>query len=700
MIRRVLYLDPGLYNDIGHHANYCRYIVGELRGRGVPTAVLAHRQILPALASELGAEPFFRAYPYLKVDHDPISGWLHDYEQARHVTREDLTRLTGVDADMLVFMSSVQPAQLAAASHWHASLPLAQQPLLVLEASESGLIASRTASGISYAAPDPPDEPRPTLFRSAAARMPAGGAARRSLIAFDNATADALAHLFLQPVATLPLPYPAIVRPRARSRSPGPTRVSVLGHQRDAKGLAMLPALARELLRRAPDLRLYVQTVDAVGAEEAMVALEALAVADPRLILDRRVAGRTLWAQHLDRSDLLLCPYDPAPYVASFSSVAAEALANGIPLVVPGGTTLETMLRAFGEPGTIFPSFEVASIVDATLRALEDYDRIAERARAAAIAWPSRQGPARTIDALLALGAPSSREGQVPTATPPSPLRNEAGGPRSIRHEWEWVPEGWRDGDPRGAGWCHPSVIATQRQRWPVYSALIRGKGPLGFHLFAKGPIRENDQSAHNAFMSFAYVLTRAAHGKSRLSILDWGGGVGYYALIAEALLPEIALDYVVKEIPDFVALGRELMPSVRFESDADACFARRYDLVLASSSLQYSQDWIGVLSRLAAAAQPWLFLSRLPVVRRGDSFAVVQRPHEYGYDTEYISWVLSRDAVLAEAARLGLTLEREFLTGGTTRHQNAPEDTETLGFLFRATAPLDPEDTRTHDRA
>lgn len=270
----------------------------------------------------------------------------------------------------------------------------------------------------------------------------------------------------------------------------------------------------------------------------------------------------------------------------------------------------------------------------------------------------------------------------------------DAPGERGLRSlpDWEYVPEGWRDGDPRGVGWCHPSIVETQRRHWIVYSELIRGKGPLGFYFFTRGPITPTDQGGHNVHMTFAYVFARAAHRQTDISVLDWGGGVGYYALMAESLLPEVRLDYVVKEIPEFVALGRELMPAVRFESDEEACLVRRYDLVLASSSLQYARDWRRVLSRLAAAAQHWLFLTRVPVARRGDSFVVVQRPKAYGYHTEYISWVLSRDALLSQTAALGLTLEREFLTGGTTRYLNAPEDAETLGFLFRVPATADRE--------
>jgi hypothetical protein len=59
---RVFYLDPGLQDDVWHHPNYSRYIVGELRARGVETLVFAPLWVDPALQSELGAIPDFRFY--------------------------------------------------------------------------------------------------------------------------------------------------------------------------------------------------------------------------------------------------------------------------------------------------------------------------------------------------------------------------------------------------------------------------------------------------------------------------------------------------------------------------------------------------------------------------------------------------------------------------------------------------------------
>ena len=171
---------------------------------------------------------------------------------------------------------------------------------------------------------------------------------------------------------------------------------------------------------------------------------------------------------------------------------------------------------------------------------------------------------------------------------PRSIRRSPEGGFRiDFRSEWEHVPEGWRHHDPRAIGWRHASIAATQRRTWATYSRLIRDTGPLAFNFFAKDEIVPTDESAHNGLMTFAYVLARAAQGKRQLSVLDWGGGPGHYALVAEALLPELTFDYVVKELPALCELGMELMPSVQFESDEAICFSRHYDVVLAINSIQ-----------------------------------------------------------------------------------------------------------------
>jgi len=99
---RLIYLDPGLRHDLGHHATVARSILGVLRARGIETLVFANALVVPDLRAELGAIPLFRAYANRPVDSDPIVGWLNDFETAAEMTLEDLRRISGLGASDLV----------------------------------------------------------------------------------------------------------------------------------------------------------------------------------------------------------------------------------------------------------------------------------------------------------------------------------------------------------------------------------------------------------------------------------------------------------------------------------------------------------------------------------------------------------------------------------------------------------------------
>ena len=120
------------------------------------------------------------------------------------------------------------------------------------------------------------------------------------------------------------------------------------------------------------------------------------------------------------------------------------------------------------------------------------------------------------------------------------------------------------------------------------------------------------------------------------------------------------------------------------FHTD-DACLERSYDLVFASSSLQYARDWADLLRRLGRATDGFLLVTRLPIALDAPSFVVLQRAYAYGYATEYLGWVVSRTELLSEAAANGLALERELLLDAWLSAAPAPEDPiGHRGFLFR----------------
>lgn len=248
--------------------------------------------------------------------------------------------------------------------------------------------------------------------------------------------------------------------------------------------------------------------------------------------------------------------------------------------------------------------------------------------------------------------------------------------------EWEAVPD-----DDRlwtaSAGWSHESIAAEQRRKWSSLLAAMVPPNPFGRSHEADLATPTN-VSEHNIIMTFGYVLGRVAGDRRRMSILDWGGGMGHYHALAQALRPDLHLDYTVKDLPGLCALGRELNPECHYVEAEDEALSRRYDLVFASSSVHYSRDVHGLIRRLCSAADPWLMITRQPIVEQHDDFVVLQRPHAYGYLTEYPGWFLNRRRLIDTVRSQELDLEREFLIDHRPAVHNAPDQCRFAGFLFR----------------
>lgn len=285
----------------------------------------------------------------------------------------------------------------------------------------------------------------------------------------------------------------------------------------------------------------------------------------------------------------------------------------------------------------------------------------------------------KVISIKLGLRSPDEPTEQVPVAEP------------EAEPEWEYVPEGWArtESDPRVKGWDVEAVAAAYREKWPRFLQAIDGARPLGvYHEVGDDEaITGEDAAAHNLLLTFAYVAALAAHGKRQLTFLDWGGGLGHYGAIARAVLP-VDVDYHCREVGQIAAVAQDVGPAGRFVSD-DSWGDRAYDLVMASGSLQYAEVWCAQLADLARVCSGYLYVTRLPYARSAPSFHVLQRAYRYGYETEYVGWVVNRGELLDCAAGLGLTLEREFVIDAWLSARGAPEDPiGHRGFLFSAGDP------------
>ena len=250
----------------------------------------------------------------------------------------------------------------------------------------------------------------------------------------------------------------------------------------------------------------------------------------------------------------------------------------------------------------------------------------------------------------------------------------------------EYAPDGWqtRLGNDQSRGWSVDSVIATERTKWDDFCHNLEGTGPLGFsHEHTDLSVTRNP-NFHNVHISFAYVLTLAAHKKDNISVLDWGGALGHYYKVAKAVLPDVAIDYHVKEVPLMARAGKQLNPEVHWYDDED-CLKMPYDLIMMNGSIGYLEDWADVLHRLARSVKEYLFLFRLPVVQHSPSFISIERL----YHSQMLHQPLNQAELLETVKNTGLTLMREFVVGDRPYIRGAPEQCEIRGWLFKRETPL-----------
>jgi hypothetical protein len=400
---RVFYADSGLSHDLGHHANSCRLMTAEWRARGCEVMIAAAGNVSPSLQAELGANPHFRVHTYWQGDGDPFCGWLSAFFHAAGRTQEDLLALGPFTPGDLLYVNSIQPAQLMALANLVQGLPPAARPRILAELGTGpGLDFDWQDGTLQFTPKDPRYDSKGVLYRFAATHLAAADPGDPVLTTFHQTCSAIYTHLLRRQVHTLPVPHQAthIGKHRAEQRQ---LTVGVLGHQRADKGYHLVPAIAMGLLQVRPDLQILIHNGAPGYMAEVQDCVRTLGASDARITVDERIADLTLWDELLDSCDVVLCPYHAPSYTGAYSAIVGEAIARGIPLVVPAVSTLSRTLTEFGGPGETFAGFEPEPIAAATLKVLADLPAYATKARAAAWRWQREMGAARTVDGILSL---------------------------------------------------------------------------------------------------------------------------------------------------------------------------------------------------------------------------------------------------------------------------------------------------------
>jgi putative methyltransferase (TIGR04325 family) len=187
----------------------------------------------------------------------------------------------------------------------------------------------------------------------------------------------------------------------------------------------------------------------------------------------------------------------------------------------------------------------------------------------------------------------------------------------------------------------------------------------------------------------------------SQLRVLDFGGALGSHFHALEPFWPWCRLQWTVCETTAVATAGnaefecdRPNGTTLRFTDQAAEVVNAGIDLVFASCSLQYLEDWQPMLQLFKAT--PWLLLDRVPLIDHpSDLIAIQVVPASYT-DTRYPGWKWAASTWLPRLQQAGFKPVLQWLV---------PEDRWTIldldtgklrwsaqhdhGFLLRSSSTL-----------
>jgi hypothetical protein len=403
---RLIVADPGLTGPAGHHLSYSAAVADAALAAGMAAVVLAGqgfrgglgdgrievRPVLGTAYQTAGGGGAARRLLFGTLSRRPApvaAGAAGLLRAARRAGRRKPDRLGEELAAALADLGAGPGDHLLLHSVSGANLfSIATGPAL---RGVTVLVVLRRMPA-EMAADDPAPEPLAALLARLAARF---GPALR-LFADTGALAEDFARLSGLPVR--PVPLPIVVPPAAPHAPGGLPHVVFAGGARLEKGFHLIPGAVAAVAGRAR-FTLHSGPVGAAADPLVQRAQRALrAMQGPALALLERALPPADYAALLASADLLLLPYDGATYGARSSGILAEALALGIPAVVPA----DCWMAAAGGPDRVLGIAAGAPAGPVLAAALDRLPAMTAAARAAAPAWRARHNPAALLRALLA----------------------------------------------------------------------------------------------------------------------------------------------------------------------------------------------------------------------------------------------------------------------------------------------------------
>ena len=416
----LILLDPNLRDPHGHHMEWNFAIAAEARARGDKTLIFAHRDCQLRGGDDLEIVPVFSCTTYERRYHDPITGPFDDFTFLNDRLAEELASLPRerLQARDLVLAPTLSENHLLGYVSWMRSFEPASAPLFALYL--------MFPSGVELSEGREPQvgDPFQALFYKLALRRAAEPGAPIHMFASGRQLAREFSELAGAPIEPHPIPIEAAARDPRRDGGP-PTALLFVGDAKLDKGFAGVPNLADRLCGEFPGWRFVVHANPGAANGPALKALnrlsEEIAPRRPNLRVHAERLPRPAYLKLIAEADGFVSTYDPAVYARKSSGVVWEAIALGLPLLVPAQTWLEREAREWGAGCVAYDGPDALSASFAQFaRELPD---LTARSGAAAASFALHNGVGALMDQLGRLWTPRRLAAELaPQPQSPPPL--------------------------------------------------------------------------------------------------------------------------------------------------------------------------------------------------------------------------------------------------------------------------------------
>jgi hypothetical protein len=186
------------------------------------------------------------------------------------------------------------------------------------------------------------------------------------------------------PIVEMPIPLGRFIEHEYADKV---RTIGFFGYQRDERGMPLVAPLADRLI--ALGYRVVIH--DTLG----QFSVEGYA---GKLRLLKTFVGEL--EREMVQCDLVVCTADRNRYLNRISGIVCNAVACGVPLVMPAGTL--SALRFFREGSSCcYSEHTVEGIVDAVRRLDANYPAYATAARNAALLWSKKNGVENYVNYLI-----------------------------------------------------------------------------------------------------------------------------------------------------------------------------------------------------------------------------------------------------------------------------------------------------------